>query len=126
MSEAEVKRFESILKAKQAELRGSMCRRDEIAVEKTPDALDEVQLAGERELAIRNLHRESHMLRQIRFAIARIGDGSYGICLHCEEEISARRIQALPWAVFCIRCQEQADKNETWSHDAGTIFANAA
>jgi len=74
--------------------------RDGIAIEKTPDAFDEVQLATERELAIRNLDRESHLLRNVRGALRRIGDGSFGVCLHCEEDISPKRLAAIPWAPF--------------------------
>jgi DnaK suppressor protein len=95
-------------------------------IEKAPDALDEVQLAGERELAIRNLDRDSNMLRQIRRALARIADGSYGVCLHCEEDISPKRVNAVPWAAFCIKCQEQVDRHEIEVDDTADLFASAA
>jgi RNA polymerase-binding transcription factor DksA len=71
-----------------------------------------VQLAGERELAIRNLARESILLRQVLGALERFADGSYGTCLHCEEEIKPNRLDAVPWTKFCIRCQEAADRHE--------------
>src|ERR1700722_2086336 len=103
MTKAELEKFKQILEAKRAELTGSLRNRDEIVIEKAPDALDEVQLAGERELAIRNLDRDSNMLRQIRRALDRINDGSYGVCLHCEEDISPKRIAAVPWAAYCIK-----------------------
>ena len=103
-----------------------MRNRDEIVIEKAPDALDEVQLAGERELAIRNLDRDSNMLRQIRRALARIADGSYGVCLHCEEDISPKRVNAVPWAAFCIKCQEQVDRHEIEVDDTADLFASAA
>jgi DnaK suppressor protein len=112
MNAVDLKKLKGTLEAKQALLSGSLCHREEIVIETTPDALDAVQLAGEREFAIRNLDRDSHMLRLIREALARIAEGSYGICLHCEEDISLKRIQALPWAKFCIACQEQADAHK--------------
>jgi DnaK suppressor protein len=126
MTKAELEKLKSILEAKQAELSGALRNRDEIAIEKAPDALDEVQLAGERELAIRNLDRDSNMLRQIRRALARIADGTYGICLHCEEEISPKRINAVPWAAYCIKCQEQVDRHEIEVDDTSDLFASAA
>ena len=67
---------------------------------------------GERELAIRNLDRDSNMLRQIRRALSRIANGTYGVCLHCEEDILPKRMAAVPWAAFCIKCQEQIDRHE--------------
>ncbi len=112
MSKTELEKYKTILEAKKAESAASLRNRDEIAIEKAADAIDEVQLAGERELAIRNLDRESILLRNVRAALARIADGSFGTCLHCEEDISPKRLNAVPWAPFCIRCQEAADRHE--------------
>ena len=126
MTKADLEKYKNILEAKQAELTGALRNRDEIVIEKAPDALDEVQLAGERELAIRNLDRDSNMLRQIRRALARIADGSYGVCLHCEEDISPKRVNAVPWAAYCIKCQEQVDRHEIEVDDSADLFANAA
>src|SRR5579871_5473196 len=125
MTKAELDKFKKILEARQAELSGLLRNRDEIVIEKAPDALDEVQLAGERELAIRNLDRDSNMLRQIRRALARIADGSYGVCLHCDEDISPKRIAAVPWAAYCIKCQEQVDRNEIEVDDHADVFLAA-
>ena len=105
-------RYRQILEAKQAELADVLKRRDEIAIEKSPDAIDEVTRAAERELAIRNLDRESNLMRNVRAALRRIDDGSFGVCAHCDEDISPKRLAAVPWAPFCIRCQEAADRNE--------------
>src|SRR5947207_13779044 len=109
MNQTELNKYKAMLEAKKAELSAGLRNREDIAIEKTPDAIDEVQLAGERELAIRNLDRESTLLRSVRAALARIADGSYGTCMHCEEEITPKRLNAVPWAGFCIRCQEAAD-----------------
>jgi DnaK suppressor protein len=126
MTKTDLERFKNTLETKRMELSGSLRNRDEIVIEKAPDALDEVQLAGERELAIRNLDRDSNMLRQIRRALGRIADGSYGVCLHCDEDISPKRIAAVPWAAFCIKCQEQVDRHEIEVEDSADLFANAA
>jgi DnaK suppressor protein len=126
MTAVELKKYKEILDVKQAELTGSLLNRDGIVVEKAPDALDEVQLAGERELAIRALDRDSSMLRQLRRALARITNGSYGVCLHCEEDISPKRVNAVPWAAFCIKCQEQADRREIDVEHAAELFQSAA
>lgn len=112
MTKTELNKYKALLEAKRAELAGGLRNREGIAIEKTADALDEVQLAGERELAIRNLDRESNLLRSVRLALARLGEGSYGVCLHCEEDISAKRLAAVPWASYCLTCQEAADRHE--------------
>jgi DnaK suppressor protein len=112
MNKTELNKYKAMLEAKQSELSAGLRNREDIAIEKTPDALDEVQLAGERELAIRNLDRESNLLRNVKGALARIADGSFGVCLHCDEDIKVKRMDAVPWAKFCIHCQEAADRNE--------------
>jgi DnaK suppressor protein len=124
MNQTELKKYKAILEAKQAELNAGLRNRDEIAIEKTPDALDEVQLAGERELAIRNLDRESNLLRNVRGALARIADGSYGVCLHCEEDIKPKRLDAVPWTKYCIKCQEAADRHEFETESGDTADAD--
>ena len=129
MNQTELKKYKAILDAKQAELSAGLRNRDDIAIEKTPDAIDEVQLAGERELAIRNLDRESNLLRNVRSALGRIADGSYGVCLHCEEDIKPKRLDAVPWTKYCITCQEAADRHEfeTDSSDSSDeLLASAA
>jgi DnaK suppressor protein len=112
MNKTDLEKYKAVLEAKQAELSRGLRNREDIAIEKTPDALDEVQLAGERELAIRNLDRESNLLRQVKGALGRVADGSYGTCLHCEEDIKTKRLDAVPWTKYCIRCQEAADRHE--------------
>lgn len=127
MTKTELNKYRAILEAKLAELSKVVKNREGIAIEKTPDALDEVQLAGERELAIRNLDRESNLLRNVRAALRRVDEGTFGICLHCEEEISTKRLNALPWTPLCIQCQEAADRNhEDVNESLDELIVNAA
>ena len=128
MTQTEINKYKAMLEAKQAELSAGLRNRDDIAIEKTPDAIDEVQLAGERELAIRNLDRESNLLRNVKGALVRIADGSYGVCMHCEEDIKIKRLDAVPWTKYCIKCQEAADRHEfeTDTNDSLEMLANAA
>ncbi len=127
MTELEVSKFKKILLTKQDELERVVRNRDAITIEKSADALDEVQHASERELAIRNLDRESNLLRNVRAALRRINEGTFGVCLHCEEDISPKRIAAVPWAPYCIQCQEQADRNREESNETfDDMLVNAA
>jgi DnaK suppressor protein len=127
MTKTELNKYKDILEAKLAELAQVLRNRDGITIEKSPDALDEVQNAAERELAIRNLDRESNLFRNVRAALARIDEGTYGVCLHCEEDISPKRLNAVPWASFCIQCQEIADKIQEEGNEALDEFlVNAA
>jgi DnaK suppressor protein len=111
VTEIQLVKFRTVLEAKEYEVEQMLTNRAEITIEKTADAIDEVQNASERDLAIRNLDRESKLLFDVRSALRRTKEGTFGICLNCEEEISAKRLAAVPWAPYCIACQEQADQN---------------
>jgi DnaK suppressor protein len=82
---------------------------DSICIQQLADPIDMTQEAAERDIAVQILDRESTLVRRLRSAIGRIDDGSYGICLECEEEIAPKRLKAIPCAELCIGCQERAD-----------------
>ena len=111
MDKTELKQYGTILTAKRIELASQLRKRDGIAIEKTPDASDEVRLAAERELMTRKLEQESKRLRDVQAALERIEQGIYGVCLNCEEEIRPKRLNAVPWASLCIDCQELEDQH---------------
>ena len=111
MTRSVLNKYKRMLEAKLAELSAGLHNRDEIAIEKTPDAIDEGVFAGERELAISNLDREATLLREIHGALTRLADGSYGTCLGCDAEIKTGRLNAVPWARYCVECQETADRS---------------
>jgi DnaK suppressor protein len=102
-----------VLKSKMNEAAATTGSRDSIRIHQVADPIDMTQQAAEREMAMQNLHRGTAMVRQLRSAMERIDDGSFGICLHCEEPISSKRLQAIPWAEFCISCQEIADQSNS-------------
>ena len=112
MVRTELNRYKQILEARWAELAQVLHQRDAIAIETSADSLDEAQQAAEHALTIANLDRQSDLLRNVRAAIDRIENGTFGICIHCEQEISPKRLAALPWAPYCITCQKAADEHE--------------
>jgi DnaK suppressor protein len=111
MTRTDLERFRTTLRAKQSELSGKS-RLETIAIERSPDVIEEVQYKSERELAIIGLNRESEIRRNIALALSRINDENFGTCVHCEQEISKRRLEVVPWTPFCISCQEAADRGD--------------
>ena len=111
MTRTEVDRFRAILTAKVAELERFTRHREGITVERSADQLEEIQAASQRALAVSNLDREFNQLRNARAALRRIQEGSFGTCQECDDDIAPKRISAVPWAQFCIRCQEAVDRN---------------
>jgi DnaK suppressor protein len=119
--------FQEILERKEAELVQVLRRRDGIAIERSPDQMDEIQYASERDLAVRNVDFESNLLRQVRAALRRIREGGFGTCIECEWAISPKRLAAVPWAPRCIQCQEAADRNWQESPESFSLtLVNAA
>jgi DnaK suppressor protein len=110
MKTGELEHFRKILTIRQAELTGGRTNREAIAIETTADELDRIQQAQERDFAMGVIDRDSLRLREIRAALQRIDDGTFGMCLNCEEEIAAKRMAAVPWTALCIVCQEAAER----------------
>jgi DnaK suppressor protein len=104
--------------ARQTELEGLIRNREAAAIETSADALDQIQHMVERELALETLGRESAFLRETRAALGRMDTGVFGICFDCEEEISPKRLAAVPWAARCIACQERADREGSAAESA--------
>jgi DnaK suppressor protein len=124
---AETWGFLEILERKEAELARVLRKRDDIAIEKSADQMDEIQYASERDLAIRNVDRDSSLLRDVRSALRRIRDGGFGACLECECPIGPKRLAAVPWASRCIQCQEADERDgRERTERSGKTLADAA
>jgi DnaK suppressor protein len=102
--------FRQLLEAKRNELLFSTGDREEILIEHAAEEFDRLQQQLNREVAIRNLDRESTLLKEVQAALARIEDESFGICLRCDEPIPEKRLKAVPWAAYCVPCQESVDR----------------
>jgi DnaK suppressor protein len=102
--------YRRLLEAKRDELLVGTSDRDEIAIESAAEDFDRLQQQLNREVAIRNLDRQSTLLKSVQAALARIEDETFGICLRCDEQIPEKRLNALPWAAYCVSCQENIDR----------------
>jgi DnaK suppressor protein len=102
--------YRAALISKANELREVLGAREDIAVERSAEAMDQTLSATEREKAIERMVASYRLLRQVEYALARLERGRFGICLKCEEEIETKRLDALPWALFCMDCQRAVDR----------------
>ena len=112
MTQENVEKYKALLLAKREGIVGKSRRREDIWIVRSNEHIEMVQLAGEREFAVRTLEHQSKSLMQINRALERIEDGGFGMCLECEEPISSKRLAAVPWAAYCLRCQEFHDARE--------------
>lgn len=110
MSKTQLNSFRRILEAKRNELHAGGSDREEILIHNEAEEFDRLQQQLNREVAIRNLDRESKQLKEVRAALSRIDENTFGICLRCEEDIPEKRLKAVPWAAYCIACQEKLDR----------------
>jgi DnaK suppressor protein len=111
------------LRAKEAELMTGLQNREGLATEAEAEFGDQIQRALDRALVIDALDRSSVLLREVQAALARAQDGSYGVCLRCEEPISDKRLAAVPWAAYCLGCQERRDRQPAFE-SAESDFAS--
>jgi len=76
------------------------------------DILDQASSDIDRNYTLRICDRESRLIRKIKTALAKIEEGTFGICESCEEEIGLERLKARPVTAYCIRCKTQMEAFE--------------
>lgn len=103
--------YRGILEAKAEEVRRSMSAQKAAQVVARLDIpSDEGDLSQQHHEEWIFLNRNSidmKLLREIADALHRVDTETYGICLECEEPISPKRLDAVPWARYCVSCQEK-------------------
>jgi DnaK suppressor protein len=68
---------------------------------------DQAQMSHDEFVSLHLNSLDYGQLRLIEEALDRLRSGDYGVCLACEEPIPAKRLHALPWARYCVSCQEE-------------------
>jgi len=125
MTNKELNAFRRALEQNLTELRNGSRNREALAIDTSPDELDRIQHATEREYAMSILERSSNRLREVKTALRRIQEGTFGICIDCEENINPKRLSAVPWAACCIACQDAAEQKTSGS-EIGTSLVMVA
>ncbi len=82
----------------------------ETSDEGAEDLVDRANSAYNREFLLSLSGSEREILKEIEGALGRIAADDYGTCFACEEKIPAKRLQAVPWARYCIDCQELVEQ----------------
>jgi DnaK suppressor protein len=76
------------------------------------DPIDQAAIESDRNYTLRIRDRESRLIRKIKIALAKIEDGTFGLCETCEEQIAIARLKARPVAEHCIQCKTQMEAME--------------
>ena len=98
------------LQARRAELQGRLAQNQaetlSLRLDYGRDEGDRANASQAREIDLGQKNRDHALLSAIDVALGRIREGTFGECLNCGGEISAKRLEAIPWVRFCITCQE--------------------
>ncbi|MGZ3418430.1 MAG: TraR/DksA family transcriptional regulator [Polyangiales bacterium] len=116
MSKAQLARFRKLLEEKRDDIikKAKETLEEDMTLD-TNDLPDEMDLASSEYLqsfTFRLRGREKVFLDKIEKALAKIEDGSFGVCEECGEEISVKRLEARPETTLCIRCKEDQERAE--------------
>ena len=79
-------------------------------LEATQDPADMVANAYTKELLISMSANDRKLLELIDEALRRIEAGEYGECVNCGEPVQERRLEAVPWARYCLKCQDLQER----------------
>ena len=86
---------------------------EEIRVEKTEDEGDLATISHDKHLLYNLQEGDFRRVRFIKEALRAMDRGQYGECARCGEDISEKRLEAVPWATVCVECQERAEQEST-------------
>ena len=120
---AETRRRKADLKSRLKETSGVSSQREELHIDYVADPLDQVRSSTDRDVAVQRLDHQARLIHDIQSALAKIENGTYGLCERCEDPIPRKRLDAIPWARLCVRCQSAA---EAASHRGEPTFEDAA
>jgi DnaK suppressor protein len=111
MKKTELKKFKSILESKRDAIAdstpGKKTHWENMENTRHGDFVDQASDDNEVHVNIRLLQTDAKLVRAIEAALARIEDGSYGVCTMCGKDISIPRLKAVPWTSVCIDCKEK-------------------
>lgn len=73
---------------------------------------DQAQLSHDEYVQLQLNKRDWDVLKLVDAALDRITAGDYGVCQRCEEPIAPRRLEVIPWAKYCVSCQEKISRRQ--------------
>ncbi|MBM3738673.1 MAG: TraR/DksA family transcriptional regulator [Acidobacteria bacterium] len=73
---------------------------------------DQAQAEHEEFISVKRSHIRHETLREVTLALDRLETGDYGVCEQCGSEIAEKRLQAIPWARYCVQCQDSSQRED--------------
>jgi DnaK suppressor protein len=114
MNKKEMEKYRRLLDDKKSSLSAEIAKtrsaEEETTEESTQDIADRAVSSYTREFLYSLTDGERNTLLHIDDALARIDEGTYGLCLNCGQLMTEKRLNAVPWAPYCLDCQELSEK----------------
>jgi DnaK suppressor protein len=114
MTKKEMEKYRRLLDDKKASLSAELAKtrsaEEETTEESTQDIADKAVSSYTREFLYSLTDGERSTLLQIDDALVRIDEGAFGLCLSCGMLMTEKRLNAVPWAPYCLDCQELSEK----------------
>ncbi|MGE5414429.1 MAG: TraR/DksA family transcriptional regulator [Syntrophomonadaceae bacterium] len=114
MTKKEMEKYRRLLEDKKSSLSSELAKtrsaEEETTEESTQDIADKAVSSYTREFLYSLTDGERTTLLQIDDALVRIEEGTYGLCLNCGQLMTEKRLNAVPWAPYCLDCQELSEK----------------
>ncbi len=82
----------------------------EVGEDGIPDSGDVAAYSYSKEVLMGLGENERTKLRLVEEALAKIDEGTYGVCERCEEAIPVKRLELLPFTRYCVQCQSELEK----------------
>ena len=92
-------------------------RRPELIAERQTELADQAAATEGRNLATSLVENNHKRLQYIKVALQAMRNRTYGICSGCKKPITVTRLNAVPWALCCVSCQENQSEQETFGED---------
>ncbi len=110
-SKKELSEIEAFLNGRKAELIKNMedKRNYDLKESEVGDQIDEASNSLDKEILFGSSENERKILEEIESALRRIKNGTYGKCEQCSQPIDKKRVKALPYSRYCIKCQIKND-----------------
>ena len=116
MDKKRLETFKKRLEERQQTLRKAVSRTEEDGrvadQDSAQDIADRAASSYTKEFLFSQSNNERQLLQMVETALQRIREGSFGECVHCGNEINAKRLEAVPWTRYCIACQERMEKGQ--------------
>ena len=114
MDKKRLEHFKTKLQQKQQDLMLAVSRNEQDGrladEEATQDIADKALNSYTKEFLFHQSNTDRTQLQLVVEALGRIRDGSFGECVTCGEEINSKRLEAVPWARYCLACQEKVEQ----------------